>query len=99
MMADPEPNLLGEAITRNTTQCYSCGDDIVWTRGYESGKSMPVNPWRSKGGNVAVFLELDDKGREVLLNRVIHKDERGEYGDLHLSHFATCKHAKAHRRS
>lgn len=65
--------------------CSSCGAEILFCT-TKNGKQMPVDPTPVPNGN----LELD--GENV---RVVKPDPNVM---RHVSHYATCIHAKQHRK-
>lgn len=66
--------------------CRSCGTAIVWTV-TEKGKKMPVDKDPVRGGFVLVHDELDPESPPRAISETVH-----------LSHFATCPNADAHRK-
>lgn len=72
--------------------CDSCGDPIIWAV-TEAGKRMPVDVEPTETGN----LILSGQG-QILTVTVVSKTGRYPGQKLNTSHFATCKHAKRHRK-
>lgn len=70
-----------------TTQCRSCGADIVWAK-TESGARMPLNASPTRGFQLQEgrFVEA---GQAPIL---------GPLTTVYVSHFATCPNAAEHRR-
>lgn len=66
-------------------RCRSCGARITWLL-TSKGKSMPVDAEPAAGGN----LQIGDDG-------VVTVVKAGE--GTHVSHFATCPSAAAHRKA
>ena len=74
------------------SQCRSCGAPLIWAR-TEAGKAMPLDAEPSLyGGNI----RLHDDGTITVLAK---DDPRNSLEKLYKSHFATCKHAKTHRKA
>ena len=72
--------------------CTSCQAPIVWGTHSISGKAIPLDPDPVETGNLAVR-----PGAQV---RYLTKDGQPEPGEWRaVSHFATCPHAKLHRKS
>lgn len=81
----------------NLGQCRSCGQRILFIQ-MKSGKSMPVN-------EAFVNYKLEPGGKERIVTPVgdvvacvsgVDASEADGYG--YVSHFATCPHAKKHRK-
>lgn len=73
-----------------SSYCKSCGAEIEWVK-TSNGKSMPVDKIPSQDGNIMV---RPSGVAEVLSQR----DRRMVRTLLHTSHFASCPHAKQHRK-
>ena len=77
--------------------CRSCGAEIFWQK-MKSGKVMPVNKkmvpfWADKTGKASIVTPTGDVVRCRL------DGERNEVSGFgHVSHFATCPHARSHRK-
>ena len=73
-----------------TATCRSCQAPILWAKS-ASGSSVPLNADPVPAGNIA----LRSDGIAIYLR----KGEAPPAGaPLHVSHFATCPNAGAHRR-
>lgn len=70
--------------------CKTCGAKIVWVE-TEAGKSIPLDAEKVLGGNVEV-----EGGLVGGIARVVKPEP-----DVlrYVSHFATCPHARAHRKA
>lgn len=72
--------------------CRSCGAEIRWVRSATTGKPMPLDPEKVKGGNVEVIVKLGETEETA---KILWRDpERVAY----VSHFATCPNAAKHRK-
>jgi hypothetical protein len=72
--------------------CRSCGAEIQWVK-LESGKTMPVDAYPAKNGNILV--------KPGGMGAVMTKEELEVVRPrtpLHLSHFSTCPNAAQHRK-
>lgn len=77
-------------------RCRSCEARIVWAV-TPAGRRIPLDPDPVEGGNVLLAPAIASPSGAVA--RVLTNDERAAHvGPLHVSHFATCPKAKAHRR-
>ena len=74
-------------MKERVSRCRSCRAPIVWaeTRG---GSKMPVDKVPVKGGNIAL---------EYIAGQWV-ADKVTEGTGTHVTHFATCPNAVAHRR-
>lgn len=87
------------------SRCRTCHAEILWAANAEAGRPvLPIDPIARPDGNV--LLEPTDGG---FLARVLTRVEieehylaayrAGKQADLlHVTHFASCPHAKRHRR-
>ncbi len=76
--------------------CSSCGARILWAT-TTTGKAMPIDVVPAVDGNVRLAKGGAPSGG--LLAEVLTTEQRADYrGTLYVSHFATCAHAKEHRR-
>lgn len=66
--------------------CRSCGAPILWGISARSGKSVPLDPEPVENGNLRLTGPPD-------FPTVIFVRE-----GTHVSHFATCPNAAAHRK-
>lgn len=75
------------------TPCKSCGAKVIWCVTV-NGKKMPVDTEPVHNGNI-LLRRRGDKTMALYLSK-----EAQPRGDEHryVSHFATCPHAKSHRR-
>lgn len=72
------------------SQCRSCGTSISWKR-TATNKAIPMDPDPVEYGGNIVFR------RDTAV--VLKKGEASEAGEKrYVSHFATCVHAKQHRK-
>lgn len=72
-----------------TSQCRSCGADIIWTI-TANGKKMPVDAEPAERPQGVFHLDERESGE-------VHS--RSAAGELvYLSHFATCPNADQHRK-
>lgn len=76
------------------TKCRTCGDPIVFRHTVETNSLMPVNADTNAFGTIRMVGQ--DKCEVLTALEAAAAREGGEL--LHLSHFATCKNAKQHRR-
>lgn len=70
-----------------TSECKSCGAEIIWVRMDESGKAMPIDAIPEK--------------RVVLLDRTFGAQDPTPVAKMettYISHFATCPNADKHRK-
>jgi hypothetical protein len=79
--------------------CRSCGADVVWVT-TEAGKRMPVDASPHPDGNVLLLppdtRDVSSTPRASVLGPL---EVELATAALHRSHFATCPHADAWRRS
>ena len=73
-----------------TSECRTCGSQIVWAT-TEKGKKMPLDAEPTSKGRFV--LEGDDKDRKAVF---VHDDQYT--GDRYESHFKTCPQASEHSR-
>jgi hypothetical protein len=75
-----------------TMKCRSCGAPIKWVTMANSKRKNPLDAEPVINGNISVHPD----GTARVLGAV----ERLEFeGPLYVSHFATCIHAKQHRKA
>lgn len=74
--------------------CKSCGTEIIWRRVTVHGRAMPIDADPHPDGNIR--LDRDGKTAHMVTRGEL---EQGVTGDLYRSHFATCPHAKDHRKT
>jgi hypothetical protein len=96
LMGRGNPALAGKLIEqavalphRMSTNCRSCGADILWVWSIRH-KKMPVDAEPSERGNLIL---TDAPGGGSMAVRARDGDR-----ELYTSHFATCPNAKAHRK-
>ncbi len=76
-------------------KCRSCKAPIAWVKMIGTGKSNPIDPEPSPKGNVVIT----EDGQGCAVNASEADRLRTEEGcSLYLSHFATCKDAKAFKK-
>lgn len=72
------------------TTCGTCGANIFWAQ-TENGKPMPIDAEPVANGNIII--------RPALIAHYLAKAEQPPADVLrYVSHFATCPHAKQHRK-
>lgn len=76
------------------TACGSCGAEVIWAF-TTSGKRMPVDAEPSPDGNVTLIPPLIPGETPT----AVVSSDRDPAQVRHMSHFATCPNAAAHRRS
>lgn len=75
-----------------TSQCRSCDAPIVWARTV-NGKSMPVDPEPTEGGNVELIPEPTGSA----VRAIVHGQPPLGAPPLHMPHHATCPDADSWR--
>lgn len=75
------------------SRCSSCNASIRWAE-TQAGKKMPLDALTSARGNVR--LERATNVATVLAGNDL-AEARARFEPLHLSHFASCPRAAAHR--
>jgi hypothetical protein len=78
-----------------TEPCGSCQAPIIWAE-TRNGRSMPVDPEPTKGGNV-LLTDRTHLGRRPLATVLGAASRFGRTG-LRESHFVTCPHSTMWRR-
>ena len=78
-------------------ECSSCGAPIIWAETI-TGRRMPLDEYPTKSGNIILGQRHEQAPLALVqtaqsLARLLEKGER-----LYTSHFATCPHAKKHRK-
>lgn len=72
-------------------KCRSCGQPILWGKMTGTGATIPLD------------AEPDPDGNMVIVDGKVHINRGGMFepiwtGPRYKAHFATCPHAKKHRR-
>lgn len=80
----------------NPSRCESCDAEIIWAR-TQRGERMPLDAEPSESGNV-LLTGQPPKRRAGVLTRGQAEGARAVGQRLHLSHFASCPMASAHRK-
>jgi hypothetical protein len=80
--------------------CRSCGAEVTWTV-TTTGARMPVDTAPVDGGNVLLSPPPIRGGAPVatVVGKRVQPSIFGDDGPRYVSHFMTCPHADAHRRS
>jgi hypothetical protein len=79
------------------SRCRSCNAPIRWVR-TAAGKAMPIDPAPDlERGNLLVGFVGGEEIATILTGNEL-ASSRARRDPLHLSHFATCPQAAAHRR-
>jgi hypothetical protein len=77
--------------------CNSCEAQVIWVKNLTTGGTMPLDATATRAGNI----RLTDNRRSVgkVLTKLELVDARANRELLYTSHFGTCPHAEAHRKS
>lgn len=76
--------------------CSSCDAPITWVINDATNRRMPLDAATVDDGNVVILAGTMDG---LPIAHVLARDEVPPIGrPRHVSHFATCPNAKAHRR-
>ncbi len=83
-------------------ECRSCHAPVIWAV-TKKGKREPVDAVPVPNGNIVLIedrLPPDEQGRAQILSHHLGKNAGGAMDlgeDKHVSHYATCPHAKEWR--
>jgi hypothetical protein len=90
---------------RTTARCRSCDAGIIWAISEDSGSRIPIDPVPVADGNIVLTMRTWPQSplAKVQTKAQIEKlraenEATGQEHLLYKSHFATCPHAKHHRR-
>jgi hypothetical protein len=75
--------------------CKSCGKEVIWLKHHETLKPNPIDAEPSINGNIVISRE---KGLYRMATRNEMEIARNDNKNLYISHFATCKDAKDHKK-
>lgn len=79
--------------------CSSCGADIVWAFTLPGRKRMPLDAERRPDDDELANVAVRRDHLGSVIARVLKAGERPEGNEWRArSHFATCPHARQHRR-
>ena len=76
----------------NTTNCESCGAEIIFVASATTNKLMPLD---AKPEKRIILVDLVG----VLVGGLEPRGARARVVDTYISHFATCEFADQHRRT
>lgn len=89
---------MGDLAERHGGRCRSCRAPILWAATAD-GASMPVDPRPATNGNVMLTEQRGRLVAGVLSRKDAARKRATRAVPLHVSHFATCPSADAHRRN